>query len=49
MRPWCGAPTTSRLRALAEHFGVKDDQMDLGLEHNASITERLTDVLGSGT
>jgi transcriptional regulator with XRE-family HTH domain len=38
-------PTTSRLRALTEHFGVRDDQIDLKPGHAPSITERLTDAL----
>jgi DNA-binding transcriptional regulator YiaG len=38
-------PTTSRLRALTEHFGVRDDEIDLRPGHNPSITERLADLL----
>ena len=41
-------PTISRLRALTEHFGVRDDQIDLRPGHPPSITERLTDALGDG-
>ena len=41
-------PTTSRLRALTEHFGVRDDQIDLRPGHSPSITERLTDAFGGG-
>jgi transcriptional regulator with XRE-family HTH domain len=41
-------PTISRLRALTEHFGVRDDQIDLKPGHAASLTERLTDALGDG-
>jgi len=42
-------PRISRLRALTEHFGVRDDQIDLRPGHSPSITERLTDALGGGT
>jgi transcriptional regulator with XRE-family HTH domain len=42
-------PTVSRLRALTEHFGVRDDQIDLRPGHSRSLTERLTDALGGGT
>src|SRR5687767_9569098 len=42
-------PTMSRLRALTEHFGVRDDQIDLRPGHPPSITGRLTDAFGSGT
>jgi transcriptional regulator with XRE-family HTH domain len=38
-------PTMSRLRALTEHFGVRDDQIDLKPGHDRSITERLADLL----
>jgi transcriptional regulator with XRE-family HTH domain len=38
-------PTMSRLRALTEHFGVRDDQIDLRPGHAPSIAERLTDAL----
>jgi transcriptional regulator with XRE-family HTH domain len=41
-------PTISRLRALTEHFGVRDDQIDLRPGHPPSITERLADALGGG-
>jgi transcriptional regulator with XRE-family HTH domain len=41
-------PTISRLRALTEHFGVRDDQIDLKPGHAASLTQRLTDALGDG-
>jgi transcriptional regulator with XRE-family HTH domain len=42
-------PTISRLRALTEHFGVRDDQIDLRPGHLPSITQRLTDAFGGGT
>ena len=38
-------PTISRLRALTEHFGVRDDQIDLRPGHPRSLGERLGDVL----
>jgi transcriptional regulator with XRE-family HTH domain len=38
-------PTISRLRALTEHFGIRDDQIDLNPGHPPSITERLADAL----
>jgi transcriptional regulator with XRE-family HTH domain len=41
-------PTISRLRALTEHFGVRDDQIDLWPGHSPSFTERLTNALGDG-
>ena len=41
-------PTISRLRALTEHFGVRDDEIDLKLGHAPSLTERLTDARGDG-
>ena len=34
-------PTISRLRLLTEHFGVRDDQIDLQPRHPPSIGERL--------
>ena len=37
-------PTTSRLRALTEHFGVRDDQIDLRPGHPPSLAERLIDA-----
>jgi transcriptional regulator with XRE-family HTH domain len=42
-------PTTSRLRVLTEHFGVRDDQIDLRPGHPRSITERLADAFEGGT
>ena len=42
-------PTMSRLRALTEHFGVRDDQIDLRPGHAPSITERLADAFGGDT
>jgi transcriptional regulator with XRE-family HTH domain len=42
-------PTTSRLHALTEHFGVRDDQVDLRPRHDPSIAERLTDALEGGS
>ena len=41
-------PTMSRLRALTEHFGVRDDQIDLRPGHAPSVIERLTDALDGG-
>ena len=41
-------PTISCLRALTEHFGVRDDEIDLRPGHSPSITERLADALGGG-
>ena len=41
-------PTISRLRALTEHFGVRDDEIDLRPGHSPSLTERLTDAFGAG-
>ncbi len=38
-------PSIERLRLLTEHFGVRDDQIDLRPGHPPSIVERLTDVL----
>ena len=37
-------PTVSRLHALTEHFGVRDDQIDLRPGHPRSIGERLADL-----
>ena len=37
-------PTISRLRALTEHFGVRDDQIDLRPGHPPTITERLASL-----
>lgn len=37
-------PTMSRLRALTEHFGVRDDEIDLRPGHAPSIAERLADA-----
>jgi transcriptional regulator with XRE-family HTH domain len=34
-------PTISRLRALTEHFGVRDDQIDLRPGQPSSIIDRL--------
>ena len=41
-------PTISRLRALTEHFGVRDDQIDLRPGRSPSLTERMADALGGG-
>ena len=41
-------PTTSRLRVLSEHFGVRDDQIDLRPGHDPSIAERLADPFSGG-
>jgi transcriptional regulator with XRE-family HTH domain len=38
-------PTISRLRALTEHFGVRDDQINLRPGHRPTIGERLRDAL----
>jgi len=37
-------PSIERLRLLTEHFGVRDDQIELRSGHTPSIAERLTDV-----
>jgi transcriptional regulator with XRE-family HTH domain len=37
-------PTISRLRMLTEHFGVRDDQIDLKPGHRPSIGERLAEL-----
>jgi hypothetical protein len=42
-------PTISRLRALTEHFGVRDNEIDRRPGHAPSITERLADALEGGT
>ena len=34
-------PTLSRLRALTQHFGLRDDQINLRLGQSSSITDRL--------
>ena len=34
-------PTISRLRALTEHFGVRDDQINLRPRESSSIANRL--------
>ena len=38
-------PTISRLRALTEHFGVRDDQINLRPGDPPSLGDRLTDLL----
>jgi transcriptional regulator with XRE-family HTH domain len=38
-------PTIERLRALTEHFGVRDDQIDLRPGDPPSLAERLTDLV----
>ena len=38
-------PTSSRLRVLIEHFGVRDDQIQLEPGRLPSIGDRLADVL----
>jgi transcriptional regulator with XRE-family HTH domain len=38
-------PTISRLRALAEHFGVRDDQINLRLGDPPSLDDRLAEFL----
>ena len=37
-------PTVSRLRALTEHFGVRDDQIDLEPGRPPSIADRLGEL-----
>jgi len=37
-------PTVSGLRRLTEHFGVRDDQIDLRPGHEPTIGERITDL-----
>ena len=38
-------PTISRLRALTEHFGVRDDQIDLRPGELPSLGDRLAEFL----
>ena len=38
-------PTLSRLRILTEHFGVRDDQINLEPQRPLSLGEQLRDVL----
>jgi transcriptional regulator with XRE-family HTH domain len=38
-------PTISRLRALTEHFGVRDDQINLKPGQPPTLGERLADAL----
>ena len=38
-------PTISRLRALTEHFGVRDDQINLEPNHDPTLGEQLRDAL----
>ena len=42
-------PTVERLRALTEHFCVRDDEIDLRPGHSPSMAERLADAFGGGT
>jgi len=37
-------PTTSRLRVLTEHFGMRDDQIDLRPGDPPSFGDRLSDL-----
>ncbi len=37
-------PTISRLRLLTEHFGVRDDQIELQPGRSPSLGDRLTDL-----
>ena len=37
-------PTSSRLRVLAEHFGVRDDQIELEPGHAPSVGDRLAEL-----
>jgi hypothetical protein len=41
-------PTTSQLRALTAHVGVRDGQIDFRPGHPPSITERLADAFEVG-
>ena len=36
-----GEPTISRMRALTEHFGVRDDQINLRPRDDSSMADRL--------
>ena len=38
-------PTISRLRALTEHFGVRDDQINLSPGESPSLGDRLAELL----
>jgi transcriptional regulator with XRE-family HTH domain len=38
-------PTISRLRALTEHFGVRDDQINLRPGESPSLSDRLAEFL----
>ena len=38
-------PTISRLRALTEHFGVRDDQINLRPGESPSLGDRLAEFL----
>ena len=38
-------PTISRLRALTEHFGVRDDQINLRPGESPSLGDRLAELL----
>ena len=40
------SPSVERLRVLTEHFGVRDDQIDLRPGDPPSLAERLTDLVG---
>ena len=39
-----GEPSISQLRALTEHFGVRDDQIDLRPGHPPSLGDRLAEL-----
>ena len=39
-----GEPTISRLRALTQHFGVRDDQINLRPADPPSIAERVAEL-----
>jgi transcriptional regulator with XRE-family HTH domain len=39
------SPSVERLRLLTEHFGVRDDEIDLEPGHEPSLGERLGDAL----
>ena len=38
-------PRTARMRSLTEHFGVRDDQIDLEPGDTPSLADRLGDLL----
>ena len=40
-----GQPRIARMRSLTEHFGVRDDQIDLEPGDTPSLADRLGDLL----